>query len=165
MEGSERPQPFGSMASPFNADSAHSNSFANMNAGEMARVVRDAVVLVRDMDPCIIDWLRAVATNGNAPPPPVPAALGNVAGLVLPAASSPQRKKRNSRPCGTCSEDKIKCEKFPERADMCVRCHDKGLKKCPEHKPWKKKSRRLKNRTPSPPAPEHAESSSTTITS
>ncbi len=27
---------------------------------------------------------------------------------------------------------------------MCLRCHDKGLKKCPEHKPWKKKSRRLK---------------------
>ncbi len=76
MEGSESPRPFGSMTSPFNADSAHSNSFANMNAGDMARVVRDAVVLVRDMDPCIIDWLRAVATNGNAPPPPVPAAPG-----------------------------------------------------------------------------------------
>ncbi len=108
MEGSESPRPFGSMTSPFNADSAHSNSFANMNAGDMARVVRDAVVLVRDMDPCIIDWLRAVATNGNAPPPPVPAAPGNVAGLERSATPRPVRKKRNSRPCGTCSEDKVK---------------------------------------------------------
>ncbi len=106
MNGPEDPQPFGRMTSPFDADDAHPGSFTN--AGEMARVVRDAAMLVRDMDPRVIDWLRAVVTNGNAPPPPVPAAPGNVAGLEFPAASSPQRKKRNSRPCGTCSEDKIK---------------------------------------------------------
>ncbi|KLO19641.1 hypothetical protein SCHPADRAFT_52239 [Schizopora paradoxa] len=141
----------------------NSPSATYTSIGNLAQSVRDIVLLVRNIDPHAIELMRAIAGDGNALPAPASAqAPRNVDTSNSQAPPIPvwpvtrtTTKKRNSRPCGTCSQDKVKCEKISE--NMCVRCLDKGLKECPSYKAWKdkeRKPRRKDRRSPPPPSRE-----------
>jgi len=146
-------------SSSFDANSSSNYFDAIANLDMVVETTRGPAVLLSCVTPFTLIWLQTIAA-GNA------LSLGSgfqgvCTGQQLPTPKpNLWRRTRNCDPCGTCSEGKVKCERFPGRPDMCLRCHNKGLHKCPPHKPWKKKPLRIRRRAPTPSDFEHGPGSS-----
>jgi len=102
--------------------------------------ILDAIEKLRD-DPELITALRSLACDGAQQPP----IQFQARSMDIPAhghrteETGAHPRRRNMRPCGTCSSIKVKC-KIVSRVGsrrLCQRCKDKGSDECPPYEAWK----------------------------